>query len=137
MHTLNHLKLQLLNKALLEPTQNCFINRDVLQRFRGFGGVSFFFKTALYSAAICNCMWNCKAKLMISLSNISSYKCYISMWALLTVLNTDGLDCRSQHKLSLVYIIVSLNALFLLVAMYLLRGISIFLHDTWHGTTTQ
>lgn len=29
----------LLNKALSDPTQNCFINRDVLQRFRGFGGV--------------------------------------------------------------------------------------------------
>lgn len=29
----------LLNTALLEPTQSCFINRDVLQRFRRTGGV--------------------------------------------------------------------------------------------------
>uniref|UniRef100_A0A8B9Q7G6 Peptidase D n=1 Tax=Apteryx owenii TaxID=8824 RepID=A0A8B9Q7G6_APTOW len=29
----------LLDQALHEPTQSCFINNDVLQRFRGFGGV--------------------------------------------------------------------------------------------------
>ncbi|XP_064414568.1 xaa-Pro dipeptidase isoform X2 [Latimeria chalumnae] len=29
----------LLDKALAEPTQSCFINSEVLQRFRGFGGV--------------------------------------------------------------------------------------------------
>ena len=31
--------LQLLNKALLDPAQNCFINRDMLVRFRRSGGV--------------------------------------------------------------------------------------------------
>ena len=32
--------IQLLNKALLNAEQSCFINRDVLQKYRGFGGVS-------------------------------------------------------------------------------------------------
>ena len=31
---------QLLNKALLDPKQSCFLNRDVLTRFRRTGGVS-------------------------------------------------------------------------------------------------
>lgn len=30
----------LLDQALRDPAQSCFINNDVLQRFRGFGGVS-------------------------------------------------------------------------------------------------
>lgn len=30
----------LLEQALRDPAQACFINSDVLQRFRGFGGVS-------------------------------------------------------------------------------------------------
>ena len=34
------LSVQLLNKALLDPGMACFMNRDVIQRFRRFGGVS-------------------------------------------------------------------------------------------------
>lgn len=30
----------LLNEALADPARACFFNREVLQRFRGFGGVS-------------------------------------------------------------------------------------------------
>lgn len=30
----------LLDQALADPTQACFINNEVLARFRGFGGVS-------------------------------------------------------------------------------------------------
>lgn len=30
----------LLDEALADPARACFFNRDVLQRFRGFGGVS-------------------------------------------------------------------------------------------------
>lgn len=30
----------LLDQALRDPAQSCFINNDVVQRFRGFGGVS-------------------------------------------------------------------------------------------------
>lgn len=36
IYFINHL----LDQALRDPTQSCFINNDVLQRFRGFGGVS-------------------------------------------------------------------------------------------------
>uniref|UniRef100_A0A8V1A9B7 Xaa-Pro dipeptidase n=1 Tax=Gallus gallus TaxID=9031 RepID=A0A8V1A9B7_CHICK len=35
IYFINHL----LDQALRDPTQSCFINNDVLQRFRGFGGV--------------------------------------------------------------------------------------------------
>lgn len=31
--------LQLLDKALLDPKQSCFLNKDMLMKFRGFGGV--------------------------------------------------------------------------------------------------
>jgi Xaa-Pro dipeptidase len=31
--------LQLLDKALLNPGQSCFVNRDLLMKFRGCGGV--------------------------------------------------------------------------------------------------
>lgn len=30
----------LLDEALADPVRSCFFNREVLQRFRGFGGVS-------------------------------------------------------------------------------------------------
>jgi len=30
----------LLDQALQDPAQSCFINNDLLRRFRGFGGVS-------------------------------------------------------------------------------------------------
>lgn len=40
LHCFISLSVQLLNKALLNPAQSCFINRDVLQRYRGTGGVS-------------------------------------------------------------------------------------------------
>lgn len=36
IYFINHL----LDKALADPTQSCFINSQVLARFRGFGGVS-------------------------------------------------------------------------------------------------
>ena len=33
------LSLQLLDKALSDPSQSCFINKDMLETLRGFGGV--------------------------------------------------------------------------------------------------
>lgn len=50
IYFINHL----LDQALRDPAQSCFINNDVLQRFRGFGGVSnvqldgFLFVFAMY-----------------------------------------------------------------------------------------
>ena len=44
--------IQLLNKALLDPAQACFINRDVLSRFRGFGGVSPFLSKIIINRTV-------------------------------------------------------------------------------------
>lgn len=43
IYFINHL----LNQALAEPTQSCFINSQVVDRFRSFGGVSMSAKSAL------------------------------------------------------------------------------------------
>ena len=51
--------LQLLNKALLDPAQSCFINRDMLSRFRGSGGISF------YSIVLYMCVCKCIAVIII------------------------------------------------------------------------
>lgn len=39
IYFINHL----LDQALANPAQSCFLNNQVLARFRGFGGVSFIF----------------------------------------------------------------------------------------------
>ena len=36
---LSYIHVQLLNKALCEPSQKCFFNMEMLQKFRNFGGV--------------------------------------------------------------------------------------------------
>lgn len=43
----------LLDQALCDPAQSCFINNDVLQRFRGFGGVSNFWLDGFLNPLFC------------------------------------------------------------------------------------
>ena len=36
---ISYIHVQLLDKALCEPSQKCFFNMEMLQKFRNFGGV--------------------------------------------------------------------------------------------------